>query len=235
MKAISILIVEDDFLNSRSLKKALLSQGYKVFEARNTTEAKLLLRTEETDLIILDINLGTNDIDGVTLGGFIREKYDLPFIYITAYETAEIVSKAVGTAPLAYLTKPFKGIDVITAVELAVPQILMRRDHTQIIILKEDDYYIRVPIPRIDFIKSDGNYLFVNIKGKFYRCRSTIKQMMELLPADQFIQTHRAFIVNRNSIQSYQTKCFLINGECIPISKSFINDAQLIVEEIKKG
>src|SRR5690606_4183357 len=105
----TILLVEDNFLNRRLSKKVLTENNYRILEAKNAVEALEILKKESIDLAILDINLGENEKDGITLGGQIKEKFSVPFIYLTAYENPEIIKKAVSTTPYSYLTKPFKN------------------------------------------------------------------------------------------------------------------------------
>ena len=71
----TILLVEDDFLNRRFTKKILSENGYAVSEAKNSKEALEILQKESITLAILDINLGENEQDGISLGLKIKEKY----------------------------------------------------------------------------------------------------------------------------------------------------------------
>ncbi len=119
-----ILLVEDDFLNRRLSKKALMEKNFKVLEAKNAKEAFEFLKKESISLIILDINLGENEMDGIKIGQIIKDQYAVPFIYLTAYENTEIINQAVATTPYSYLTKPFKNVNLITSVEIALKQLV---------------------------------------------------------------------------------------------------------------
>jgi CheY-like chemotaxis protein len=94
-----ILIVEDDFLNRRFYKKLLTDNHYDVHEAKNTAEAVKILESQTIDLIILDINLGENEPDGISLGRLIRDKFRKPFIYLTAYQTKDIINTNSNQSP----------------------------------------------------------------------------------------------------------------------------------------
>jgi CheY-like chemotaxis protein len=63
----TILLVEDDFLNRRIYRKVLLENGYRVLEAKSAQTAITILNTEVVNLAILDINLGENEVDGITV------------------------------------------------------------------------------------------------------------------------------------------------------------------------
>lgn len=221
MESQSILLVEDNFLNRRISKKVLVENGYVVYEAKNAKETHEILKKETISLIILDINLGEGEQDGITLGQQIKEKYGVPFIYLTAYENAEIISEAVATSPYSYLTKPFKNVDLITSVEIALKQLVNQKKNHLKITVKDEDYNVALPVDQINYIESDGNYLLFHTDKKVYKCRSTIKQILEKLPETDFLQVHRAYVVNKNKIEKSCSKSVVIKNIEIPVSKNF--------------
>lgn len=95
----NILLVEDNFLNRRLIKKVLIENEYNVYESKNTEEALEQLMFKEIHLAIIDIHLGDKSSTGIELGAIIDEKYKIPFIYLTAYDTGEIISQAIKTQP----------------------------------------------------------------------------------------------------------------------------------------
>jgi len=221
MEQKTILLVEDDFLNRRLSKKALLENGYLVLEAKNAKEAFELLKKETVDLAVFDINLGENEQDGISLGQHLQEKLQLPFIYLTAYENPEIVGKAVATSPYSYLTKPFKNVDLIASVALAIRQSAGK--HIPKISVKDEDYHVALPMNEINYIESEGNYLLFYTDKKVYKMRSTLKQLMEMLPASIFVQVHRAYVVNKTKIEKSTSKSVVVNGAEIPVSKNYLD------------
>lgn len=230
MNEITILIVEDDYLNRRLIKKVLNGRGFKVLEAKSSEEAIAHLVQETIDLCVLDIKLGVNGREGINLGTYLNDKYAIPFIYLTAYQTTDILSEALSTSPNSYLTKPFKNTDLIASVELALQKSADREQNLPFIVLKDEEYNVKVPLERIDYIESEGNYLVIYSNLKVYKCRNTIKQMLEILPLTTFVQTHRAFIVNKDKIDMYCSNSLIIKNATIPISKNYIEDIQTIYE-----
>lgn len=216
----NILLVEDNYLNRRLFKNNLTQNGYEVFEAKNTLEAISILKKETVHLAVLDINLGENEEDGIALARQINEKFHIPFIFLTAYENAEIIELALKTQPHSYLTKPFKIIDLITSIEIAIKQAAFNPKFKPTILVKDEDYNLHLPFDDILFIESEGNYLIFHTEKKIYKSRSTIKQVLEVLPANQFRQVHRAFVVNIQKIEKFNQKNLIINSKEIPISKS---------------
>lgn len=219
-----ILLVEDDFLNRRLSKKALLENNYKVLEAKNANEVLEILKKEIVDIAILDINLGENEQDGITIAQQIKDKFEIPFIYLTAYENPEIINRAVLTTPYSYLTKPFKNVDLITSVAIAIRK--SGKKSVPKIMVKQGEYNINLPIDEIDYIVSEGNYLLFYTDQQVYKSRSTIKQILEDISDSTFAQVHRAYVVNKSKIEKYNQKCLVIKNTKIPISKSYMENAE---------
>ncbi|HPH22332.1 MAG TPA: response regulator transcription factor [Chitinophagaceae bacterium] len=226
----TILLVEDDFLNRRFTKKTLAENGYTIFECKNAIEAFGILNKQTPDLIILDINLGEKEKNGIALAQDIKERFNIPFVFLTAYDTADIVQKAINTSPQSYITKPFKNVDLITAVELAIRQFANLEKRKPSVLVKDGEYNIELSIDEIIYIESDGNYLLFHTNQNIYKNRSTIKQVVEVLPIDTFIQTHRAYVVNKSKIEKYSIKSIVVKNTEIPISKNYIPDVSLLAQ-----
>jgi DNA-binding LytR/AlgR family response regulator len=221
-----ILIVEDDFLNRRLTKKILQENKYKVLEAKNADEALMILDKELVDLAILDINLGDGEMDGISLGNLIQNKQRVPFIYLTAYENAKVISEAVATSPYSYLTKPFKNSDLIASVELAIIKSSKEERPKPTILVKDGEYKVELPLEEINYIESEGNYLLFHTDTKTYKCRSTIEQILKVLPSVSFIQIHRAFIVNKGKIEKFSSKILVVQKTEIPVSKNYFQNLE---------
>jgi len=224
MKQSTILLVEDDFLNRNLTKSILQKAGYRVLESKNIEEALALIALEPVDLAILDINLGNDKEEGIALGQKIKDHYAIPFIYLTAYANIPVFTQAKATQPHSYLTKPFKDIDLIAAIEIArahtataqMPEKLISSIH-----LKYQDHFITLPLDKIDYFESKGNYLLCYSENKVYKYRSTIKQILALPTATTFVQTHRGFLVNKDKIEKYNTKNVHINQRLVAISRHY--------------
>lgn len=213
----AILLVEDDFLNRRLTKKALIENEYKIFEAKNAKEALDILKRESLDLIILDINLGKDEENGISIAQQIKTNFNIPFIFLTAYDKSDIIKEAVATVPHSYITKPFKDIDLVVAVELAIKQ--HGKSSSPKITVKDEDYNVELSFNEINYVESDGNYQIFNTDTKKYRLRITSKHLLDLLPEDKFVQVHRAYIVNKEKVEKFNLKNVIVKSIEIPISK----------------
>ena len=121
--SLNILLVEDEFMTRRMLKSKLKALGHTVAgETDNAHDAVSILESTNVDLAVLDINLGEGKKDGIWLGEYIRFNENIPFVYLTACETAEMKAPALNTQPHAYLTKPVSDLSLRTTLTIAAQQ-----------------------------------------------------------------------------------------------------------------
>lgn len=101
----TILVVEDDATLAEAVKYNLEKEGYRVVVAQDGEAGLELARSEDPDLIVLDILLPK--LDGLEVCRILRKETSLPILMLTA--KAEEVDKVVGLEMGAddYLTKPF--------------------------------------------------------------------------------------------------------------------------------
>ena len=218
---IQILIVEDEFITQRTIANQLEEMGYEIAGlAMSSEEAIAILNSKKVNFAILDINIqGGND--GIWLANFIKEKHNIPFIYLTAYADDDTIKRAITTEPFSYLVKPFQKHDLLTAIEISIlnfNKLHPKKEAT--LLLKHNEIFKKVSIASIIYIESDKNYLKLFCEDEVYRYRSTISDFMELLP-NYFYQTHKGFIVNSNFITGFNHSFVEINEIQIPISKTY--------------
>ena len=105
-----ILVVDDEELLVKGIRFNLQNDGYEVIVGYNGLEAVEKAKTEQPDLIILDIMMP--QMDGLTACAKIREFSDIPIILLTA--KAEDMDKLLGFEQGAddYLTKPFNILEL---------------------------------------------------------------------------------------------------------------------------
>jgi PAS domain S-box-containing protein len=101
-----ILIVEDEPVTSMELESELQKWGYQSKLATSGEEAIKIATNEKTDLILMDILLN-GEIDGIDAAKIIKEKIDVPIIFLTAYMNEKIVFRAKSILPHNYIVKPF--------------------------------------------------------------------------------------------------------------------------------
>ena len=78
----NILIIEDDWKLNNGIKLALRNPEYVFFQSKTISQAREIRKSEQIDLILLDVNLP--DGNGMDYLEEIRKKSDIPIIIITA-------------------------------------------------------------------------------------------------------------------------------------------------------
>ncbi|MBO3061489.1 response regulator transcription factor [Mammaliicoccus fleurettii] len=108
--AAKILIIEDDF-DIQTLIKISLSnkQLGDIYLANNKSEAELLLKNNYFDIVLLDLNL--NSENGYELVKYIKNK-DTKLIVVTAKDTDLDVYKGFENGAVDYIKKPFDPIEL---------------------------------------------------------------------------------------------------------------------------
>ncbi|PHS56115.1 MAG: transcriptional regulator [Sulfurimonas sp.] len=120
MNQYNIIIVEDDEITALNLDMSLQKQGYNIIAiCDNANKAKDEIDKYRPDLIIIDISLQKSS-DGIELASIIREKYGIPFIYLTSHSDDEIITKAKKTEPYGYIVKPFDPSSLHATIQMAV-------------------------------------------------------------------------------------------------------------------
>lgn len=116
----AILVVEDELLSMEMLVQALKSRGHEITGAVSSAEEALAsIERRRPDLIVMDVKI-KGDIDGITLAEIVNERFRVPVIYVTAFASGELVTRAKKTASYGYLIKPFSEHELLTAVEIAL-------------------------------------------------------------------------------------------------------------------
>lgn len=115
-----ILVVEDETIVARDIQLGLKGLGYEVPEVAHSGEAALAkVALLKPDLVLMDITL-RGILDGVDTASLIRQKFDIPVVYLTAHADEKTFERAKLTEPYGYLLKPFDERDLYTAVEIAL-------------------------------------------------------------------------------------------------------------------
>ncbi len=114
-----LLIVEDDLEMRDLLRKVLEKEGFRVSLAGNGQEAVCLLSRNQFDLVVTDLLMP--DDGGLQLLGTIRgSKPLLPVIIITAFGDWRSYSRALELGAAAFISKPLKMAELITAIHTAL-------------------------------------------------------------------------------------------------------------------
>lgn len=214
---VKALIVDDEPKNIRILHGLLSDfcpQVRIAGEAQDAATAVSLIRSEQPDLLFLDIEMpygnGFDLLDQVMPVNF-------EIIFITAFN--EYTLKAFRYSALDYLLKPVSIDELKEAVQKAEAKLqqkqinqqlenlllnLKRQTHLQKIAVPWMDGLIFMPVADIIRFEAKGGYshIFAKDQRKFL-CSKTIREYEDILPEEIFYRIHNSHLINLNHIRKY--------------------------------
>ncbi|MCH7959428.1 MAG: response regulator [Candidatus Hydrogenedentes bacterium] len=120
MAGAKLLVVEDEGIIAKDIHYRLGRMGYEVLAPVSTGNAAIRTTEENRpDLILMDIVL-KGDMDGIQAASRIRERFDIPVVYLTANSDSHTVERAKITRPHGFLIKPFKDAEAQICIEMAL-------------------------------------------------------------------------------------------------------------------
>jgi DNA-binding NarL/FixJ family response regulator len=115
-----VLIVEDEALIAESLSSSLSSLGYEVTGIADCCEQTLAeISNMRPDCILMDIRI-RGDVDGIETTARIRERLDIPVIYLTCQTDPSTIDRAKMTMASGFLMKSAHNIMLSASIEMAV-------------------------------------------------------------------------------------------------------------------
>ncbi|MGI9164990.1 MAG: sigma-54-dependent transcriptional regulator [Pyrinomonadaceae bacterium] len=124
-----LLIVDDEEAARYGMRRALSTFGYNVSEADSAEAARALIKQQEPDLMLLDVNLpGISGLD------FLREMKSSNgngplVIIVTAHGSERMAVEAVKAGAYDYLSKPFELDDLRLVIKNAAETLELRREN----------------------------------------------------------------------------------------------------------
>lgn len=190
-----------------------------VFKA--AIEANSFLNSEIVDVMFLDINLP--DISGMD---FIKTIKNPPAVIMTtAYPDYAVSSFELDTI-VDYLVKPFSFDRFIKAINKArdrvgKPESNDQEQKKETIFLNVDKTLHKIVLSDILYLESDRNYITVVTKTQKLSYIDSLKNWVEKLPEQQFIQIHKSFIINSGCVDKISGNELYVNTNRLPIGRTY--------------
>ena len=122
-----ILIIDDEAFICENVQRILSGEGFQVCSAASGNEAREIVATEEIDLALLDLNLGTEN--GIEVLKALKElDPELLVIIITGYGSVETAVESLKLGAFHYMKKPFKADALRLIVKLALKTQTLKRE-----------------------------------------------------------------------------------------------------------
>lgn len=220
---------------------ALRELGYEVTEpASNYTEALEMISKEMPDLLLVDITLGGSK-DGIDLAWIIKERFNIPFIYLSANSDKATVSRAKETEPPAYLIKPFSKDELYTSIEICLHNFSKQQSREKAylegsyplensVFIKEGNIFHKVKFNEILYLESEHVYVNIYTVHRKILVRAALQEYVSSLSDKLFFKVHRSYAVNLLHIDNVNTDYVTVKGNKIPLSRLNRNE---LMERLK--
>ena len=237
MSKTNILVVEDEGIVAKDIQNSLKKLGYHVPLVVSTGEdAVQAVEESNPDLVLMDIML-KGSLSGIDAANVIKDRYDIPVVFLTAYADESTLAKAKITEPYGYILKPFKEIDLHSTIEMALykhkkdTEVQKERDFLyslvenkdeaskDILFVKSNSRLVKVNLKDIFYVEALKDYVVLNTQYTRYTIHSTMKDIEKKLDNGDFIRVHRSFIVRIDKIQTIENQTVVLeeNKIVIPI------------------
>ena len=110
-----ILLIEDNEAIIMGLKYSLEQEGFQVISAKTAKESKEKLDNKSIDIVLLDVSLP--DGNGFEICKEIKEKNDIPVIFLTAQDEETSVVLGLDLGADDYIVKPFRTRELISRIK----------------------------------------------------------------------------------------------------------------------
>jgi PAS domain S-box-containing protein len=238
-----ILIVEDEPVLAKTLSRSLNNLGY---EAVGTTisgeDGIRMAEQSRPDLVLMDINLA-GEMDGIEAAERIRNRFDIPVIYLTGFAEKDVLERAKLTEPYGYLGKPVTMLELRSTIEMA----LYKHEADKGVRESEAKYRGLVELsPDGVFVQCEGRIVFMNKAGAAF-LGATIEEVLGK-PAMDFIHPDyrkiveeriRRLLVRREPVPLIDEKWLRLDGtifevevEAVPVTYEGKQASQVVFRDL---
>ncbi len=237
---IKIAVIEDEMIVGAKIAMYLSELGYEVTGIIGQSDEVLLhIELNMPDIVLLDVQL-KGKLDGIELANILHEKSQIPIVFLTANSDDATFERARKTKPDAFLTKPFKKLDLKRTLELVVSRMSIKsiteeeaelgnsEEENQIITPLSDrifvlnkDKKVKIMFDAILYIEAERSYCRIHTSSKSYLLTMPLKSLENVLPAVDFLRIHRSYIVNIKHVDEMDEHTIMVDGKLLGLSRSY--------------
>lgn len=194
-------------------------------------------KISQSDIIFLDIHMP--DISGFDI---LKNITDCQVIIVSSDDHNAV--RAFDYNVTDYLQKPFTFERFLRAVNRAKEKLNINQEIEDkhktdpvksVFFPKSNDFIyvninkklVKIKINDLNVVEAKGDYVLVKLENsENLIVHSTLKNILDKLPSNHFVQVHRSFVINIQKIVDIEESTLVVNREVIPISRG--NRAQLM-------
>ncbi len=230
---IKCIITDDEPVARKGLKAYVERVDFLklVGECENAIGLNTLLKTQQVDLLFLDIEMPY--LSGVE---FLNSLQNPPkVIFTTAYTRYAL--KGYELDVVDYLLKPISFDRFLKAVNKvhALYNTEKEGGEEDFFFVKSDKQYKKILFDEILLVESMENYVIIHTAYSKEIVHSTLKNIMESLPAGKFMQVHRSYLVNIAQVRSVDGNHLVIGTHKVPVAKGLREEVFRIILRNRLG
>ena len=157
-----ILLVEDNDTIVMGLKYLLEKENFEVKTVKNLEETYKIAEKEKFNLYLLDINLP--DGNGFDICSKLKEKEDVPIIFLTARDDEKDIVKGLDMGADDYITKPFRNRELISRINNVLRRYEKNDNNSKDNIIKINEIEINTDSAKV--MKNGEEIVFTSLEYK---------------------------------------------------------------------
>ena len=218
MSKIKCIIIEDEPLAQERVRGYVskIPNLELVGSFENGIDALFFLKSNEVDLLFLDINIG--EFNGIQFAETLKNPIQI--IITTAYP--EYALKGFDLNVTDYLLKPFTFDRFIQAVERVQLKSVNEVQHPKSYIFIKTEYRLeKVFLNDIVYIEGMRDYRRIHTVDKKIMTLQTFKELEDEIPYSIVCRVHKSYMVGIDKIESIERDRIKIMDVLIPISETY--------------
>ncbi len=197
------IIIEDDFALDTQIKAEEI--GLEVIQViSNYDDIIPNLNELDADIILSDVKLGSNQYAYDALSQIDNLP---PIIFFSSFVDDHLYQQSKLIEPYIYLIKPFARLTLQSSIDGALRSkkksnqkgVDIHRDE-DLVFIRSKGKLISIDSRKVSYVHSEGNYCYIHSKGKKSAIRSSLRNVIEKFMNPNFIQIHRAYLINTNFV-----------------------------------
>lgn len=201
----------------------------------NAMQAEQLMQSNQIDVIFLDINMPK-----MTGFEFLTALKQPPqIVVISAHQEYALESYEYEITD--YLLKPFNAERFAKTVQKVTDKQALIESHLQSesssnalqesIFIKDDKKHHQVALNELLYVKANGNYTSVYLKGTQLLSQMKISDFEQLLPEEHFSRVHRSYIVAHHALTLIKASEVHINDVVVPVGRVYKDKVSQLVNK----
>lgn len=220
--AFKCIIVDDEPPATRILKnyveKVSFLEETGIFN--DSLKALEFLNSNKVDVIFLDIQMP--QLTGLQLSKIISK--EVKVIFTTAYP--DFALEGFELNAVDYLLKPIafeRFYQAVSKLNAEVKTEIVPNNQKEFIFVKTDgkNKFQKVLLSDMLYVESLQNYVCIHTSKEQIITHSSLKNVVESLPGNDFIQIHKSYVVALKHIESTDSFSVFMNGKELPIGATF--------------